>query len=176
MKEEHETINEAHLYDSALEAIFKCLGWIASWLGGVYIAYDSEERFSACAFLIFSISLLMEFAQKRRIIQNPFLRFLRNAFIILPVVIFSLSLSVLFGRPLFEKISIANFIVSIVILAYIICDMLIMLFREYSKKPKQPIQPSKNDCQFNDERRKAFTSSLHVGTLGGIDEGEDNNG
>ena len=173
MREDYETINDVHLYDSLLEAIFKCLGWIASWLGGVFIAYDSEERISACAFLIFSISLLMEFVLKRRIIQQRVLYFFRNLFILLPMIMISLSLSVLFGRPLFEKISTANFFISFLVLVYIICDTLSMLFSGFSKKPKQP---NNNVNMFDNERVKAFTSSLQDGPLGGIDKGEDNNG
>lgn len=65
MRKVEKVIKEIHLYKNKVEALIKVLIWIVSWIGGILVLLGTENKdVLGSAYLIYTLSLLMEFAPR----------------------------------------------------------------------------------------------------------------
>lgn len=167
MEKIKKVIIEVHLYENKIEALIKILIWIISWIGGILTLLGTEEkRVLGSAYFIYTLSLLMEFVQK---IDNKTLflsKLLHTVFCLLMSIVCMLSIGVLFGLSLPDGYFTLMFILTVVVIAYMIVDLFLLWVISEKKIKDNKINDINMDSNALLER---FNDKLSKGDLGDIE-------
>jgi len=160
---------ELRLYSNELEALVKDLIWVASWIGGIVTLYDVfEPRAKGAAYLIFSLSLLMEFAPHIKKKKLPFSKFIHTLFCLDIVCMLLMSFGFLVGIKANQEYHFIIFISSIIAMIYLAID-LILTWLINDDSQSNSIQIALNNTEL--EQIAKFYEMLRCGNLGSIGEG-----
>ena len=119
-------MHETHLYKSKIESLIKTSIWLVSWIGGIAITiYSTDKRAIASAYLLFSLSLLMEFGQKIKEKKQIVSRLIDCVFCVSGVTLIVLSFACLLGDNLIDKGLLNDFYDIMFVIT--ICQMVFMV-------------------------------------------------
>ena len=173
MEDKENIIEEVHLYTEKREAMIKIASWIVSWIGGILVLFGTEDKaILGSAYFIYSLSLLMEFVPKIYKKVKFINKLIHTIFCFSILIVFLLSMAILLGVILSNRLYMVMFGITICIVAYMIIDMFFLwLQKEKLKMNSVDIGISK---KMHDEQVK-FKETLTNGYLGSINKGEDIN-
>lgn len=173
MKKAEKVIAEIHLYKNKIEALIKVLIWIISWIGGILVLLGTENKeVLGSAYLVYTLSLLMEFVpgiyEKTQFLS----RLIHTALCFILSLVCAFSVSILLG------VSLANTYYS-VMFDLIVCVIIFMVLDTFflwviPEKVDTSIGDGEIDKKKFDEEQK-FEDSLYNGNLGRIKERVKNN-
>lgn len=98
------TVRELYFYPyrSKEENILRLVVWMASWLVGIVVQQNTERRALGGAYLIYSISLLLEFIPEKR--TTPIAKVVHGLFCVFLIFIFLGALFMIFGTSCTKKL------------------------------------------------------------------------
>lgn len=160
-------LSDFHLYSDKQEYIIKLGIWWISWGGGIYIL-QSQTAGVASAFFVFSLSLLMEFAQKIKYKEEVVSRVLHTLFCGMIFVVTVLSWLMLPKDSYHETYHNIIHILILVALWIMNIDCVILWFSR--DKTKSDSSGSMHP-EAIEEVLQAFYQKLQSGNLGDIKEG-----
>lgn len=169
-----ECMDEIHLYVDKRELLIKDIIWAISWIGGIYAINNTEDKQAlSSAYLIFALSLLMEFGQKIITKKHWFSRLVDSIFCLAIISILLMAIVSLFGAPLLcESHYKIMFIISLSIMVFMILDFIITWIEPEINQSK----PEKHAIiENNDNTIALFNNKLYKGKLGDISKGDDTN-
>jgi hypothetical protein len=174
-----ENIDEIHLYVDKSELLIKDIIWAISWIGGIYaVSNTTDKQALSSAYLIFALSLLMEFGLKIKEKKHWFSRVIDGLFCTAIACMLLMAMISLFGAPLFPNHYIIMFGISVGIMIFMLLDFVITWI-EPAIEVKQVDSIKKNkDMQAEDMRKmyeKMYNDKLNKGYLGDINKGDGNN-
>ncbi len=157
-------INDMHLYNNKIESLIKTTIWVISWMGGVLTITKSCDGI-ASAYFLFSLSLLMEFADKIKGEKEYAANVLHAIFCILSALLLVLS----FGMLITIKIS-TDFLyaISIILTAYMCVDCVLMWFIPNLSITKTDLDSNGDSGKSNEV--ECFNNNLTEGALGKIEQ------
>lgn len=160
---------ETVLYDNKLEMAIKSLIWFISWLVGICTMIIAGQSVStAGAYLIFGLSLLMEFSKKLTAKKSKFLsRLLSTGFLATMMVEVAMSIGILVGVGfLQDKINlIFNLTIAQVIILTIDCILMLLLPDQLTISDNHP-RSEDEKSQLTEE----YLQRLQGGNMGDIDQ------
>ena len=169
-----EIIDEIHLYTDKTETLIKTIIWSISWIGGIYaIVNTSDKQALSSAYLVFSLSLLMEFGKKVKEKRHLISLIVDGVFCFFASGILLMSIVSLLGAPLLKNHYEKMYDFSIGIIAFIWGDCLVTRL-EPEIEPKIESMVNQRDRE-NDPEKKAkemrilFEKKMKNGELGNID-------
>ena len=167
MEQAKKILSDFHLYSDKQEYIIKLGIWWLSWGGGINVLQNKTEGI-ASAFFVFSLSLLMEFAQKIKYKEEDVSGILHTLFCGMIFVV-----SVLSGLMLPEgsySETYHNIIHNLILVALWVMniDCLILWFTKDTSKPDNS---GSMHPEAIEEVLQAFYQKLQSGNLGDIKEG-----
>lgn len=171
MKRIRKILKEVHLYTNKIEMLIKFIIWGISWIGGILVLQSTQDKKAVgSAYLIFALSLLMEFAAKIKDKKDIFSKIIHTIFCSMMVGILFMAVMILFGMKLEECYYDVMFGLSVAIMIFMSLDFLIFwLGTEYINEvvdiQQKEIKPVYNE-------RELFKSHLYNGNLGNIEKGE----
>lgn len=168
MDKKREILREIHLYIDKGELLIKDTIWAISWLGGIYaIKNTQDKRALSSAYLIFSLSLLMEFGLKVKKKKEYLSRIIDGAFCIAAICILLMSVIALVGAPLFADHYIIMYRISKGLMVFMTIDFFVVWVEpEYIEVENIKAKEIYNDY----EERNIFQERLLGGNLGNIFE------
>lgn len=166
-------IKEVHLYADKRELLVKDIIWGISWIGGIYaINGTSDKRALSSAYLIFSLSLLMEFGTKINKKKFWISRIIDGIFCLAIASITLIAMAFLVDAPLDEEHYKIMFNISAGIMLFMLIDFLIAWIQPNDKQ----IENIQKDTEKKmDNKISLFEQKLYSGCLGNINKGEDSN-
>ena len=167
------SLDETHLYVNKSELLVKDIIWAISWIGGIYaISNTSDKQALSSAYLIFSLSLLMEFGMKIKGKKHWLSRVIDGVFCFAIICILLMSITSLVGAPLCDKHYKIMFNISVGIMIFMLLDFLITWI-EPDVKPLDNKEKDKD--KKTDDKVCLFEEKLYSGCLGDINKGDGNN-
>lgn len=168
-------LQEFYLYDNKIEMVIKILIWTISWIGGILILQDKTATNTlASAYFIFSLSLLMEFIPQISSKKEFVSKLLHTFFCIIILFLFLMSINLLLGSIGNEKYYNNMFILSIVVIIYMVINFLCLwLIGEGKIKETANENSDENDVNLK-KAQQLFQDKLFNGNLGNINKGENN--
>lgn len=167
------SLDEMHLYVNKSELLIKDIIWAISWIGGIYaISKTTDKQALSSAYLIFSLSLLMEFGMKIKGKKYWLSRVIDGAFCFAITCILLMAITSLVGAPICENHYNIMFDISIGIMVFMLLDFLITWIEP---DVKQPDTTEKEKEMKTDDKIDMFNKKLYSGCLGDINKGENNN-
>lgn len=164
-------ISEIHLYNNKIEALIKVIIWIISWIGGIFVLLDTENKEVLCsAYFIYMLSLLMEFVPKIHRMKEFGSRIIHSIFCFIMAIIFLLAVGVLFGVSLPETGYDIMLNLTTVVIVYMAIDVFVLWLEPENK----PLDIKSNDIDSIFESRETFSERLSNGNLGDINGGANN--
>jgi len=160
-------LNGMHLYSDKMEYLIKLMIWVVSWIGGIHVLRGKTDGVSS-AYFIFSLSLLMEFAQKIKGKRDRFSIVVHTLFCFAIVAMLLLSVFLLLDNSYNSGIHCIMHIISIVILCFMAIDCSILWFSKDPDDDSPSVSNQKPDTSA--EEVTAFTQRLMKGNLGDIGE------
>ena len=128
MEKTKKAIRELYLYDNPIEATIKLIFWLFCWIAGILIIHINFDSLSSAGstYLIFSVTLLMDFVPRILYIKNLFSKIVHIIFCGCNVVILFISFGMILqiDHILFNE-SIA-YIISIIVIVYMIINLVCM--------------------------------------------------
>lgn len=168
-----DSLDEMHLYVNKSELLIKDIIWAISWIGGIYaINTTTDKQALASAYLIFSLSLLMEFGGKVKEKEHWFSRVVDGIFCLAIICILLMAITALVGAPLCDKHYNVMFYISTGIMIFVLIDFLITWIEP---DIKQSDDKEKKDSMKIDDKAYIFKEKLYSGCLGDINKGDDKN-
>lgn len=170
MKKAEKVIAEIHLYKNNVEALIKVLIWIMSWIGGIRVLLGTENKgVLGSAYLVYTLSLLMELAPRIHGKTEFWSRFIHTILCFMLSAVCVLSGSILLGVSLSDTYYLVMFHLTRCVIIFMVIDTVILwVEQEKDDISIVNIEIDKNKC---DEEQK-FQDSLYKGNLGNIEEGE----
>ena len=168
-----ENLDEIHLYPDKGELLIKDIIWAISWIGGIYTIHETTDKQSlSSAYLIFSLSLLMEFGGKIKEKQHWISRIIDGIFCLSVVSILLMAIASLFGAAVSPVHYEIMFIISFGIMIFIMIDFWIT----WIGPAVEPVKAmEKNENKQLDDETVLFSEKLLKGHLGDIDKGDRDN-
>lgn len=166
-------IDDIHLYTNKDELVVKDLIWLLSWVAGIQAVVtkgSTDNQSLSSAYLIFSLSLLMEFCMKIKDKKYFISRIIHTLFCFAIIAIFILSAGSLFGAELMKNSGNIMYNLSVGIIVFIGVDWCIAFV-------ENDITRVDNNQELNDESNMnldAFQKKLYSGSLGNINGGNNN--
>ena len=151
---------DVHLYHNKLESMIKTVIWVISWVGGILTINDSNIG-TASAYFLFSLALLMEFAEKIKRKKERVAIIFHAVFCIINATLLIMAFCVF----VLDSVRIdIMFRLSIFLVIYIVVDcILVWIIPENLPKPTES-----NDKKQRKETIESFNESLTSGLLGNI--------
>lgn len=138
-----DNLDEMHLYINKSEMLIKDTIWAISWIGGICaINKTTDKQALASAYLVFSLSLIMEFGRKIKDKKHWFSRVVDGVFCLAIICILLMATAALMGVQLCGNDDKVMFNISIGIMIYMLIDFLlyglnqILRYRTIKKKIK----------------------------------------
>lgn len=169
-------LEEVHLYSDKGELLVKDIIWLISWIGGIYVVRDAtDKRTLASAYLIFSLSMLMEFGMKIKEKEHYISRIIHVIFCALLGCILLLSIVSLCGGSAFIDDYSVMYNCSKWIMIFIVLDWIIAWIVRPVSEDELYLNTKmlESDGVMNEEKNK-FQDKLLYGNLGSISKGEKN--
>ncbi len=168
-----DNFDEMHLYVNKSELLVKDIIWGISWIGGIYaISKTTDKQALSSAYLIFSLSLLMEFGMKIKGKKHWFSRVIDGAFCVAIICILLMAITALVGAPLCGNHYNVMFNISIGIMIFMLIDFLVTWIEPDAKQ--LDVKEKEEDMKIED-KVGVFEKKLYSGCLGDINKGDDNN-
>lgn len=168
-----ENMDEIHLYVNKSELLIKDIIWAISWIGGIYaIGNTTDKQALSSAYLIFALSLLMEFGMRIKEKKHWLSRIIDGMFCMSVACILLMAIISLVGAPLFDNHYKIMFGISSGIMIFMLLDFLITWIEPEGKQ--EGIIKENKDKQV-DDKVDLFTEKLYNGCLGDIKKGDGNN-
>lgn len=166
-------IDDIHLYTNKDELVVKDLIWLLSWVAGIQAVVtkgSTDNQSLSSAYLIFSLSLLMEFCMKIKDKNYLISRIVHTLFCLALIAIFILSAGSLCGAELIKNVGSIMYKLSVGIVVFIGIDWCIAF-------AEKDITRVDDNQELNDESNKnleEFRKKLYSGSLGNINGGNNN--
>ena len=172
-----ETICDINLYKFKLEGMVKIVFWIASWVVGIAVMMNTaDKRTLASAYLIFSLSLLMEFAPGINKKTHLLGTIVHGAFCFILILILLISVAALAWNGKSDTVSIPDvlsyimFGLSIAVIIFMFLNLLsIIVFADVKPDAPSNITISKSN---SDTLQEIYANKLSGGPLGNLNEGD----
>lgn len=161
--EKEKIISELFLYQNKSEALVKILIWIVSWISGIAVIIKSDDkRAIAGAFLLFSLSLLMEFGPEIKKKTHIISRIVHCFFCFsLMIILLGSFASIMGDRLLGERVlgifNVIMFSISIAIVISMLADYVLI----WISPVLSPIETSDNTTAEASDKLKIFTENLN---------------
>ncbi|EQK44949.1 hypothetical protein C671_2292 [[Clostridium] bifermentans ATCC 19299] len=160
-------ICELHLYKLKIEAFIKVTIWTISWIGGIYVLQGiTEKETIGSAYLVFSLSLLMEFCldiSKQTMIISKISRII---FCGLCVIMLVISLIVLVDAPIKPFHYNTLYYIPKIIMGWMWIDTIALCIGEEIIDSNRTPRPSNKPSDEDKKIEKEFTDKLTKGALG----------
>lgn len=174
MKWIKDNLDEMHLYINKSELLIKDIIWAISWIGGIYAIHKTTDKQAlASAYLIFSLSLLMEFGVKIKNKKQWLSRVVDGIFCSSIIGILLMSIAALVGPTLSDRYYKIMFDISVGIMVFMLIDFGIIWIEPDIKQSDD--KEDKKDMKIDDEIYHIFEEKLFSGCLGNINKGDDKN-
>ena len=165
--------DEMHLYANKSELLVKDIIWAISWIGGIYaINKTTDMQALASAYLVFSLSLLMEFGGKIKDKKHWGSRIVDGVFCFSIIWILLMAITALVGAPLCENHYNIMFDISEGIMMFILIDFFVTWIGPDVKRTD--VKEEEKNLQV-DDKVNVFIKKMYSGCLGDINKGDDNN-
>lgn len=164
-------LDEMHLYINKSEMLIKDTIWAISWIGGICaINKTTDKQALASAYLVFSLSLIMEFGRKIKDKKHWFSRVVDGVFCLAIICILLMATATLMGVQLCGNDDKVMFNISIGIMIYMLIDFLVVWIEPDIKIPDKK---EENKDMKIDDKVDLFEKNLYSGCLGDINKGDD---
>lgn len=163
------TITEIHLYKNKLEAFIKVVIWIISWIGGILVLLDTEDKnVLGSAYFIYMLSLLMEFAPKIHGKTQFWSKFSHTLLCFMMSFVCLLAVGILLGVTLPDLGYTVMSILTIIVIVYMVIDSFVLWI-----EPENTLLDAENNISNRDldSLKLIFNKRLLEGNLGNIDKG-----
>lgn len=166
-------LDEIHLYVNKSELLIKDIIWAISWIGGIYcINKTADKQALSSAYLIFSLSLLMEFGMKIKGKKYWLSRVVDGVFCMAIICILLMAVTSLFGGIVCAGHYNIMFKISFGIMVFMLVDFVVTWIEPNVKQ--ENILKKEENIKTGD-KVFLFEEKLYSGALGNIDKGGDNN-
>jgi len=167
-------LREVHLYTNKIEMLIKIIIWGISWIGGILVLQSSTDKKSiGSAYLIFALSLLMEFAIKIKDKNDIFSKIIHTIFCCIMIAILFMAFGILLGMEFQQYYYDVMFGLSAIIMIFMFLDFLIFwVGTEYIYIEEINIQQENTKSVHKEKAMELFDNYLYHGTLGNIEKGE----
>ena len=162
-----DNLDEMHLYINKSEMLIKDTIWAISWIGGICaINKTTDKQALASAYLVFSLSLIMEFGRKIKDKKHWFSRVVDGVFCLAIICILLMATAALMGVQLCGNDDKVMFNISIGIMI----DFFVVWIEPDIKIPDN--KEENKDMEI-DDKVDLFEKNLYSGCLGDINKGDD---
>ena len=178
MEKIKEILKEIHLYSNPFEMLVKGMIWIISWGGSVYILKDTTEQVAlGSAYFIFSLSLLMEFAEKLTLKKHIISRIIHALFCFVIAAVCVGAIFIIIGITLNENKINAMYNCTKFVLVYMFIDAFLLWVIPDTKNNVKGNsgQQNENKKLYDNYVQKMFEKKLREGNLGHVGEGDEPN-
>ena len=171
MEKVKKIIREVHLYTNKMEALIKTVIWIISGIGGILALLDTQDANAlGSAYLIYTLSLLMEFAPKIYGKTESWSRLLHTVFCFVIAIVCVLAISILIGVTLPKGCFTVMLVLICLVIGYMLIDtFLLWLELDQGIKIAERASDNKSLAELK------FEKKLIGGNLGSIEKGIENN-
>lgn len=169
----NQTISEIHLYENKIESLIKIVIWIISWIGGILVLLETEDKkVLGSAYFIYMLSLLMEFVPKIYGKTQFWSKFLHTLLCFMMSVVCLLAVGILCGVQLPDWGYTIMSILTIMVIVYMVVDSFVLWLEPINSLNEE--KSCGSDCNL-DSQESIFIKRLLEGNLGCIDEGAEGN-
>lgn len=157
---------ELHVFQDKQKYLIKLIFWIFSWVGGIYVLNDKSDGVGS-AYLLFSLSLLLDFAPLVTNKNSGFvIRLIHVILFFIVFGVFFLSAIILFTGVYKTIIHRIMFILTIIIMVFVFIDFFILSCSQ-GKNNSHQINDGSNHNNYEAEITE-FNKCLYNGNLGSI--------
>lgn len=166
-------ISEIHLYDNKMEALIKVVIWIISWIGGIFVLLEVENKeVLGSAYFIYMLSLLMEFAPQIQGKTQLGSKLPHTIFCFTMATVCLLSVCILLGASMPDSGYNVMKVLTIIVIVYMVTDTFALWLEPESSSVN--VMDNNDDTGMNNQKSK-FQECLLKGNLGNIGGGAGSN-